>query len=296
MVELRQPAPLLDVRVDGVGTAAVVAEIDQLRRENRLLRAQLAAQASSLDLAASLHRDLCAPPLPDVTGLTLQVLYRPAEAVGGDAYTVRRLNDRTVAVVLIDATGHGVAAAALAAYAQQSIHRVLREAAGRAESSPARMLRSINHDLITADLPDCQNVAALVAVYSEPSRTLRVARGGAPRPILLTHDGTSVQLGCDGPLLGALEAASYNEVAVTLEPNDCVVLHTDGLYEALSDRQETPYVDLTQSEWMRSLAHRAHGEASDMQRTLPPDPEPRDDVTVVILTADTHATKRTISG
>jgi sigma-B regulation protein RsbU (phosphoserine phosphatase) len=111
----------------------------------------------------------------------------------------------------------------------------------------------------------------------------------------LTHDGTSAQLGCDGPLLGTVEAASYNEVAIALEPDDCVVLHTDGLYEALSDRQETPCVDLTQSEWMHSLAHRAHGQTSDIQRTLPPDPEPRDDVTVVVLTAGTHATKRAIS-
>lgn len=268
---------------------ALQAELESLRGANARQRAELTAISSSLSQARSMHRDLCARSADNVAGLEIHTHYRPAEEIGGDAYEVRRLDDHSVAVVLLDATGHGMSAAILAAYAQQSFRHALREAAGRDAIHPADVLASVNRDLLEADLPDCQNVAAVVAVYDENDRTVRIARAGLPHPVLVNADGSRTTPVCDGPLLGALLDAHFEEATVTLEAGASLLLHSDGLNEVLADEGDLALTDVSTSPWISQLALGEVGAAFDQLERRRRHRIPCDDLTAIVLCSDAAA-------
>lgn len=271
------------------------AELDSLRRVNARQRAELTAVSSSLSQAQSMHRDLCARSAGNAVGLEIHTHYRPAEAIGGDAYDVRRLDDHTIAVVLLDATGHGVSAAILAAYAQQSFRHALRQATGRDPIHPADVLASVNRDLLEADLPDCQNVAAVVAVYDEHDRTVRIARAGLPHPVLINADGSRTTPVCGGPLLGAVLDAQFDEAAVTLEAGASLLLHSDGLNEVLTDEGDLALMDVSASSWTTQLAHGEVAAAFDQLERRRTRRMSCDDLTAIVLRSDVSARTLAVS-
>jgi len=235
-----------------------------------------------------MHRDLCTAGASDICGLRLHTLFRPAEHVGGDAFDVRRLSTDSVAVVLLDATGHGVAAAMLAAYAQHAFRRALRDAAERCDADPSAILASVNRDLIEADLPDCQSVAAAVVIYDERLGLLRVSRAGLPHPLMVSADGAR-PVACDGPLLGAVAGATFSQERLTLEPGASVVLHSDGLNELLAEADDLATLDVATSEWTGSLAQADVTSAFESLERRAEARSDRDDLTVIVLQPAAHA-------
>lgn len=292
-VDARAPSGLGDKSNPRV--RALQAELDSLRRENARQRAELTAISSSLSQARSMHRDLCAPSAGNVAGLEIHTHYRPAEAIGGDAYEVRRLNDHSIAAVLLDATGHGVSAAILAAYAQQSFRHALRGVAGRDAIQPADVLASVNRDLLEADLPDCQNVAAVVAVYDENERTVRIARAGLPHPILVNANGSRTTPVCGGPLLGAVWDAHFDEAAVKLEAGASLLLHSDGLNEVLADDGDLALVEVSAAPWTSQLAFGEVAASFDQLERRRRQRMSCDDLTAIVLRSNATASTLAVS-
>ncbi len=211
------------------------------------------------------------------------VFYRLAEPVGGDAYEIVRLDETRVAFVVIDATGHGVAASLLATYAQQAFRRALRDASSWSGIGPGDVLAEVNRDLVAVAMEDCQSVAALVGIFDERSRVLRVARGGAPYPLVSSVTGTTSVLDCRGPLLGAVEGAAFSEVSRTLRPGDTVLLYSDGLNEVLAPPHGRIANDVAQTAWHRSVAGGALESACRDLDVLRGRSDDCDDTTVVML-------------
>ena len=271
------------------------SEIAALRRENMAQRKRLSTMTDALKTAGSLQRDLCTCDVPEVDGLDVCVFYRLAEAVGGDAYEIVRLDETRVAFAVIDATGHGVAASLLATYAQQAFRRALRDASSWSGIGPADVLADINRDLVSVALEDCQSVAALVGIFDERSRVLRVARGGAPNPLVSSVWGTTSTLDCSGPLLGVVEGAVFSEVARTLRPGDTVLLYSDGLNEVLAPPHARIANDIAQTPWLRSVAVGALEEACRDLDALQGLRDDYDDTTVILLRVQPEAVARVVS-
>lgn len=270
-----------------VAESAVIAslreEVATLRRRTALQENRLRRVTDSLSSAASLHRELCTSDVPVLHGAQIDVLYHPTEELSGDAYTIVRLDDHRVAIGLIDATGHGVTASILAAYAQQSLRGALRRAAADADVRPSEILSRVNRDVCDAHLRDCQFVAAVVAIYDERDRVLRMARGGTPYPIHLSPAQTPRTWEQGGPLLGAVEDAVFDDLTVMLECGDVLVMHTDGLEHALAEANGPPVSNVASTSWLPSLRYRDLSDAwRDINRSWPRGTAD-DDVTVIAL-------------
>ncbi len=283
--------PHVDLPVhDLAGRVAESAVIASLREEVTALRRWTASQdkrlrhvKTSLSSAASLHRELCTSDVPVLHGATIDVLYHPVEELSGDAYTIVRLDDHRVAMSLIDATGHGVAASILAAYAQQSLRGALRRAVAEADTRPSEIMSRVNRDVFDANLTDCQFVAAVVAIYDERDRMLRMARGGVPYPIHLSPAQTPRTWEQGGPLLGAVEEAVFDDLTVMLECGDVLVMHTDGLEHVLAEANGPPVSNVASTSWLPSLLNR---DLSDAWRDINcpwSGGDADDDVTVIAL-------------
>jgi sigma-B regulation protein RsbU (phosphoserine phosphatase) len=67
-------------------------------------------------------------------------------------------------------------------------------------------------------------------IYDRRTRTLCHASGGHP-PALLCHDGKVKEVNSPGPVLGAIEDATYQSATESVPENAKLFLFTDGVYE-----------------------------------------------------------------
>ena len=233
---------------------AMRSEIDELRRREEAGARSLDLLNDQLRQAGALQRELLPSSLPDVKGLEVHSLYRPAEHLSGDLYDVFRLDDARTAFLLADATGHGLPAGMLSTLVRGSLRGRRRTDSGDARLEPHEVLAGANDELIGNALSDCQFVTAVYAVYDEVTHRLTWARAGAPYPILIPHGESPRLISSEGPVLGAFTGAYFGTVDLTLRPGDTVIFHSDGLEAVLLDRHTgLGCCDLQRTEWFASL-------------------------------------------
>ncbi len=62
---------------------------------------------------------------------------------------------------------------------------------------------------------------------------------GSPPPLLIHCDGTCEFIPATGGLaLGMADGVSYSQATITLRPDDCVIIYTDGVTEAFNEKSE----------------------------------------------------------
>lgn len=271
-------------------TSETTLHIAALERELFVLRGQASVHdrardhwTESMASAGALHRNLCTTDVPGLRGATIEAHFRPTEAVGGDAYQIVRLDEHRVAIGMIDATGHGVSGSLLAAYTQQAMANVFREAALDSSCVPCAMMAQLNRALCHAALPDCQFVAAVIAIYDERVQSLSLARAGIPYPVHLRRTSAPEVINLRGPLLGTVPDARYENTVRNLAAGETVVFFTDGLETALACADDPPVTDVANTQWIQSLRDRDLSEACreiEVGSGTRPD---EDDVTVIVL-------------
>jgi len=208
---------------------AVVAEAH--RRMSRDLRAAARIQATFLP-------DF----LPDIAGAAFAWAYRPCDELGGDGLNIVPLGAGRVGLYVLDASGHGVAAALLSV----SISRLLspppdpplilgRSAgpAGPAEvTSPAEVADRLNR-LFPFDLGTHQFATLMYGVLDVRTGEFRYVSAGQPGPADLPAGRPPAILASPGDPIGLADGA-YAERTVRLAAGDRLYLYSDGVPEAFN--------------------------------------------------------------
>nr|WP_201261098.1 SpoIIE family protein phosphatase [Embleya scabrispora] len=173
-------------------------------------------------------------------GLHVAVRYRPAEsdtAVGGDWYDTLVLPSKQVLLCVGDVAGHGIHAATSMIVLRNALRGLAITGAG-----PAQLLTWLN--TVTHHLTDDVTATAICALYDPGSRTMRWARAGHLPPLWI-RDRTAHHLPLlSGPLLGAFAEATYDEDEIRLDPDDTLLLYTDGLIERRDHSLESSLAQL----------------------------------------------------
>jgi sigma-B regulation protein RsbU (phosphoserine phosphatase) len=181
-----------------------------------------------VEIATVLQEALLPTALPAVPGWALAAHYRAAgeaNEVGGDFYDVVVLEDGTVLALVGDVAGKGARAAALTARTRHT----LVTAAALGGGDPTAGLTLLNAALQREDGLELCSVAAVVLRGAEAT----VLSAGHPRP-LLVRDGALTELGAPSPMLGAApEEQAWRTTRHALRPGDLLVLHTDGVTDAV---------------------------------------------------------------
>lgn len=174
-----------------------------------------------------------------VPGITSDCLYSSATKqalVGGDFYTLIRLPDDRVVMILGDVSGKGVEAASMSALVKTALSAYAWEGMG-----PQRMARSLNSMLMgfsrletfatmfIAKIDLRRGYATYCSAGHPPSMLVRASRadaqgGTSPAEIELM----SVQSG----VVGAFETMSYKAGSFEFSPGDILFMYTDGAIEA----------------------------------------------------------------
>jgi sigma-B regulation protein RsbU (phosphoserine phosphatase) len=177
----------------------------------------------------SLQRAVLPARLPSVAGVELAARYLPADMpslVGGDWYDAFCLPDGSLALATGDVVGHDLDAAATMGQVRNAMR-----AYAFSDDPPAEVLARLNH-LLTG-LGDHGLATALIGRLDSGLRSFRWACGGHPPPLLIGSAGVRL-LSCPaGVMLGAVPSsrAHYADAYAAVEPDDLLVLYTDGLIE-----------------------------------------------------------------
>jgi sigma-B regulation protein RsbU (phosphoserine phosphatase) len=230
--------PILITAVFSTGVFIYEVTKKRLEERNQELQrslaqgtAQLEQQEEELRRAREMQQALLPKEIPQLSGFEVAGAWRPARAVGGDYFDVFPLGDHRLCICIADVVGKGVAAALLMAHAQAAVRALSSQS-----DSPATLCARVNKLL-------CENLAmgkfvTLYAILDSETRTLEYCNAGHPYPILVSN-GQSRILDRGGAVLGVFPTWAYENTSVRLEPQDRLLLFTDGITEAEgADAQE----------------------------------------------------------
>ena len=167
------------------------------------------------------------------TGLDVHAVIEPARQVGGDLYEVLRVSDTRVVVALGDVSGKGIPAALFMAVAVT----VLRTLARQIER-PDEILRRLNDELVEQN-PRGMFVTLQCLVFDTKERRVLCAGGGHHELAVLAPNGPP-RLMCKstGRPIGLMPANHIECETIALEPGETFVLYSDGVSEAMNDRDD----------------------------------------------------------
>jgi anti-anti-sigma factor len=217
---------------DGTVSGLVVSldDVTERVRERKAAEAHAAdtehRHRATRDVVAELQQALLPTALPALPQARVAGRYLVAahdQAAGGDWFDAVPLADGSVALVVGDVVGHGVAASA----AMGQLRAVLTELL-TSEPDLATLLGRV--DAFAARDPALRAATLALAVLDPATGTLRYGLAGHPPPLVVDDSGAtrylpdtgSPPLGTGSPPLMATE---------TLAPGELVLLYSDGLIE-----------------------------------------------------------------
>ena len=190
--------------------------VDRERQRQRL--------EQELSIAREIQQALLPRGFRDFPHLAISAVNTPCHAVGGDYFDVFPMTDDRTAFVIADVAGKGIGAALLTTMLQGALTGMT------LGTDPARVFRHINDFL-------CQHAevgryATMFFGTLDRQGNLDYLNAGHPSPILLRRGEVS-EIFTEGSYpVGLIPDAQYSAVRVTLEPNDTLVLFSDGVTEA----------------------------------------------------------------
>ena len=202
-----------------------------LRRAYGELRDKQAHLDEDLRAAAAIQRSLVPAAAPPLEALALAWRFLPCDSVGGDLFHFHPLPDGTLALYVIDVSGHGVPSAMVTVSLSQSLspqagHLV--DAAGRA-LAPAEVLARLDREYPMERFDKYLTVAYLLV--DPASGRLRYSLAGHPQPLLLRAGGDVEVLDAGGTIIGLGAPLPFEEGEARLAPGDRLFVFTDGIAE-----------------------------------------------------------------
>jgi serine phosphatase RsbU (regulator of sigma subunit) len=180
-----------------------------------------------LEVARELQRELLPSHPPVLEGWEVSFSYRTANTIGGDYYDFLPLADGRMALVIGDASGHGIAAGLLMAIASSALRLAI-----DLDSTPAAVARFVNRALVASGGRRVF-MTVFFGVLDPADGRLDYVVAGHPFPMLRRSDGEVVELGEGGLPLGVRAALEPPTGTVVIGPGESLLLYTDGIVETL---------------------------------------------------------------
>jgi len=215
--------------------------------------------------ARRIHEDLFPEPR-DVGDIVFRYTYQPMRQIGGDflfCFESPGIEGRVpINVVLLDVTGHGLAAALTVNRLHGELERIFAE---DPHAEPGHVLGLLNR-YVHLTLAQHSIYASAVCLRIDPATNdLTYANAGHPPMFLRGIDRTIVELDSTAIVLGACRPEDFHAdpQTHTFVPGDMVIAYTDGAMEARDEKGKC-----IGRSWLTAMIAKAGCEPGDWPRRI----------------------------
>lgn len=269
-----------DLALFGKFTHQVALSIEKAQLYRALLDKKRLEQ--ELAIAREIQLSFLPAKPPKLNGFEVAGLNIPSRLVSGDYYDFIRIVDGQWGLVVGDVSGKGIPSSLIMASFRASLLAEIRN------NYAIRTIMAKVNQLLWESTDDHQFVTAFYGVLDEQRRILTYCNAGHNPVILIRADGSVQRLETGGLILGAFSDSVYWENFVQIQPDDLVLLYTDGVTEIYNEAEEEYGVDRLQS-LATVNRHRSAKEITllvkDQILDFAADKTPQDDFTLVVLKA-----------
>lgn len=223
-LDSRRPAAFsnLDLQIlDALGMEAASildnARLVQQERERQRLEQELS-------IAREIQQALLPAGMHDFPHFAVAGLHRPCHEVGGDYFDVFPLNEERIAFVIADVSGKGLGAALLTTILQGALSGMT------VDADPVKVFKQINK-FICRHSALGRYATMFFAILGRDGK-LEFVRAGHPSPMLIRRGAVSELYSGGSFPVGLVEEAEFTLTCIQLEPEDTLVLYSDGITEA----------------------------------------------------------------
>ncbi len=213
-----------------------VARQTAMAIENARLQEEAVARQrleQELEVARSIQESFLPRRPPEIPGWEIAALWQAARQVSGDFYDFIPLPQGRWGLAIADVADKGVPAALFMALCRTLLRAVAVDGRG-----PAQVLVRAN-ELILSDARSDLFVTVFYGILDPVGGRFAFASGGHNPPLLFRAGAEHpVLLTGQGMALGVVEEVHPEERWVDLEPEDLLVLYTDGVTEAINEQEE----------------------------------------------------------
>jgi phosphoserine phosphatase RsbU/P len=191
-----------------------------------------------LEIARDIQKWLLPPSAPAVPGLAIAFATRAANTVAGDYYDMFQRSasengEPSFLLAVADVAGKSIPAALLMATFQASLKTL-----SMTPCSLTELVSGMNHYACSNSQDGLRFTTAFLAEFSPANKILTYINAGHNAPILRRSSGAVERLSAGGVPLGILPRGDYESGSLVIGSGDCLVIFTDGLVEAVNERDE----------------------------------------------------------
>ena len=191
-----------------------------------------------LEIAKDIQTWLLPGAPPQIPGIQITYMTRPANTVAGDYYDVFPRpgtvpQDDRVFLIVADVAGKSIPAAMLMATLQASLRTL-----SNTNTSLPNIVAGLNRYACTSSQGGARFTTAFLAELDPATHELVYINAGHNAPMIRRASGAIERLEAGGLPLGILGDAKYESGQVALQPGDWLLIFTDGLVEAVNTRGE----------------------------------------------------------
>lgn len=210
--------------------------IEERTEELLATKAENARIAAELDVAARIQTGMLPKDFDSVSKEGLLSVYAtmsPAREVGGDFYDCFQIDEDHVAFVIADVSGKGVPASLFMVTAKTLI-----KTKAKSFASPAKVLQDVNNEISETNEED-MFVTVFFGVLELSTGKFVCANAGHNPPVRLYPDGRVEYLEMEKNfVLAGIQGIEFAENEFQLGPGERFLLYTDGVTEAMNEKQE----------------------------------------------------------
>lgn len=208
-------------------SAQVIENARLYKEEQDFLRFQ-----EEMRLAGEIQRNLLPKMAPEISGYQIAGRSIPAKDVGGDYYDFIPIEDDRLAFCLGDVSGKGMPAAMLMANVQATLRGLT------APSITSKICIERSNTLLHKSTDPQKFVTLFYGILNTQTNELCYCNAGHDNPFLLSSDGKVKRLQTGGIVLGFVPQFTFAEEKIPFQKGDLLVLYSDGITEAMNDKEE----------------------------------------------------------
>ena len=173
------------------------------------------------------------PPFPDRQEFDIFASMDPAKEVGGDFYDFFLIDDDHLCLVMADVSGKGIPAALF-----MMASKIIIQSCAMLGNSPGEILTKTN-EAVCSNNPEEMFVTVWLGILEISTGKLTAANAGHEYPALMRAGGR-FELFRDkhGLVIGAMEGLRFKQYELQLAPGDKLFVYTDGVTEAMDEKND----------------------------------------------------------